>query len=119
MVLLFSSNAFRRGRLPLVPSRSLNRSFSSASSRLASKDHKSSNSEQKPENPQNESKPNSQNKSPTPNDTNTKSVSEADAELRERLEKMSGEGGSAGIEYEDGKPNAMKRSVRNNMFRLI
>ncbi|KAJ5102030.1 hypothetical protein NUU61_004252 [Penicillium alfredii] len=48
-----------------------------------------------------------------------KSVSQTDAELRERLEQMSGEGGAAGIEYEDGKPNAMKRGVRNNMFRLI
>ncbi|KAJ5423542.1 hypothetical protein N7491_008758 [Penicillium cf. griseofulvum] len=48
-----------------------------------------------------------------------KSVSQADAELRERLEQMSGEGGASGIEYEDGKPNAMKRGVRNNMFRLI
>jgi hypothetical protein len=34
-------------------------------------------------------------------------------------EDMSGEGGAAGIEYEDGKPQAMKRSVRNNMFRYI
>ncbi|KAJ6036697.1 hypothetical protein N7540_000976 [Penicillium herquei] len=44
---------------------------------------------------------------------------QADAELRERLEQISGDGGAAGIEYEDGKPTAMKRSVRNNMFRLI
>ncbi|KAJ5782623.1 hypothetical protein N7457_004397 [Penicillium paradoxum] len=48
-----------------------------------------------------------------------KTVSQADAELRERLEQMSGGGGASGIEYEDGKPNAMKRGVRNNMFRLI
>ncbi|KAJ5121666.1 uncharacterized protein N7515_009627 [Penicillium bovifimosum] len=46
-------------------------------------------------------------------------VSQADAELRERLEQMSGEGGASGIEYEDGKANAMKRGVRNNMFRVI
>jgi hypothetical protein len=32
---------------------------------------------------------------------------------------MSGEGGASGIEYEDGKPSTMKRSVRNNMFRYI
>ncbi|KAJ6113522.1 hypothetical protein N7523_006839 [Penicillium sp. IBT 18751x] len=50
---------------------------------------------------------------------NTKTVAQADAELRERLEKMSGEGGASGIEYEDGQPSAMKRGVRNNMFRLI
>ncbi|KAJ5713608.1 uncharacterized protein N7483_010789 [Penicillium malachiteum] len=43
---------------------------------------------------------------------------QADSELRERLEQISGDGGAAGIEYEDGKPTAMKRSVRNNMFRL-
>ncbi|RAL14973.1 uncharacterized protein BO97DRAFT_403992 [Aspergillus homomorphus CBS 101889] len=49
----------------------------------------------------------------------TKSVSQADQELRERLEQMSGDGGASGIEYEDGKPTAMKRSVRNNMFRYI
>ncbi|EKV06006.1 hypothetical protein PDIG_71770 [Penicillium digitatum PHI26] len=48
-----------------------------------------------------------------------KTVSQADAELRERLEQLSGAGGACGIEYEDGKPNAMKRGVRNNMFRLI
>lgn len=48
-----------------------------------------------------------------------KTVCQADAELRERLEQMSGEGGASGVEYEDGKPNAMKRGVRNNMFRLI
>ncbi|KAJ5587119.1 uncharacterized protein N7459_002884 [Penicillium hispanicum] len=64
-----------------------------------------------------ESHPNPPEKSSTPN--KAKTVSQTDAELRERLEKMSGEGGAAGIEYEDGKPNAMKRSVRNNMFRLI
>lgn len=53
------------------------------------------------------------------NPNKAKTVSQSDAELRERLEQMSGDGGAAGIEYEDGKPVAMKRSVRNNMFRLI
>ncbi|KAL2854546.1 hypothetical protein BJX68DRAFT_29995 [Aspergillus pseudodeflectus] len=47
------------------------------------------------------------------------SMAQADEDLRRRLEEMSGEGGAAGIEYEDGKPQAMKRSVRNNMFRYI
>lgn len=64
---------------------------------------------EKPSSPK--TKPSNQNK--------VKSVLQADAELRERLEQMSGEGGAAGIEYEDGQPVAMKRSVRNNMFRLI
>ncbi|KAE8350067.1 hypothetical protein BDV28DRAFT_139833 [Aspergillus coremiiformis] len=48
-----------------------------------------------------------------------KTVSQADEELRQKLEQMSGGGGAAGIEYEDGEPNTMKRSVRNNMFRYI
>ncbi|KAL4909325.1 hypothetical protein BDW74DRAFT_80163 [Aspergillus multicolor] len=48
-----------------------------------------------------------------------KTVAQADEELRQRLEEMSGEGGAAGLEYEDGKPHTMKRSVRNNMFRYI
>merc|ERR1712187_1075213 len=48
-----------------------------------------------------------------------KSVSQSDEELREKLERMSGGGGASGIEYEDGQPSTMKRSVRNNMFRYI
>ncbi|KAF7592915.1 hypothetical protein BBP40_012236 [Aspergillus hancockii] len=49
----------------------------------------------------------------------SKTVSQADKELREKLEQMSGDGGASGVEYEDGKPSTMKRSVRNNMFRYI
>ncbi|GAB1214771.1 hypothetical protein ATERTT37_003940 [Aspergillus terreus] len=49
----------------------------------------------------------------------SKTVAQADEELREKLEQMSGGGGASGIEYEDGKPSTMKRSVRNNMFRYI
>ena len=48
-----------------------------------------------------------------------KSQSELDAELRQRLEAMSGGGGEAGLELEDGKPVAMKRGTKTNMFRLI
>ncbi|PPJ57545.1 hypothetical protein CBER1_06248 [Cercospora berteroae] len=48
-----------------------------------------------------------------------KTVAEADAELMEKLAGHSDEGGAAGVEYEDGKPVAQKRSVKNNMFRLI
>lgn len=48
-----------------------------------------------------------------------KSVNATDDELREKLEQMSGGGGASGIEYEDGQPTTMKRSVRNNMFRYI
>ncbi len=43
----------------------------------------------------------------------------SDEELRQKLEEMSGEGGVAGLELEGGKPVAMKRGVRDNMFRVI
>ncbi|RDW68032.1 hypothetical protein BP6252_09428 [Coleophoma cylindrospora] len=48
-----------------------------------------------------------------------KTVAELDAELLEKLENRSGEGGVAGLEYEGGKAVAMKRGVKENMFRLI
>jgi hypothetical protein len=46
-------------------------------------------------------------------------VAELDEELKLKLEGISGEGGASGLEYEDGKAVAMKRGVKNNMFRLI
>lgn len=48
-----------------------------------------------------------------------KTMAEIDEEIRMKMEGRSGEGGEAGVELEDGKPTAMKRGVRNNMFRLI
>jgi hypothetical protein len=48
-----------------------------------------------------------------------KTVAEMDEELRLRMSGRAGDGGEAGIEYEDGQPVAMKRSVKNNMFRYI
>jgi hypothetical protein len=51
--------------------------------------------------------------------TKKKTLAELDDELRMKLEGISGEGGAAGLEYENGKPAAMKRGVRENMFRLI
>ena len=48
-----------------------------------------------------------------------KTMAEADEELRLKLEGISGGGGEAGLELENGQPVAMKRSVRENMFRLI
>ena len=48
-----------------------------------------------------------------------KTMAELDEEMRLKLEGISGEGGEAGLELEDGQPVAMKRSVKNNMFRLI
>lgn len=46
-------------------------------------------------------------------------MAEMDEELRLKLEGISGDGGEAGLELEDGKPVAMKRGVKENMFRLI
>ncbi|KAF1915241.1 hypothetical protein BDU57DRAFT_539620 [Ampelomyces quisqualis] len=48
-----------------------------------------------------------------------KTQAELDLELQQKLQGLSGDGGDAGIEYEDGKPVSMKRSVKNNMFRYI
>ncbi|KAK5165386.1 uncharacterized protein LTR77_008915 [Saxophila tyrrhenica] len=48
-----------------------------------------------------------------------KTIAEQDEELRQRMSGHAGDGGQAGVEYEGGEPVAMKRSVRNNMFRLI
>ncbi|KAL1877477.1 hypothetical protein Daus18300_002464 [Diaporthe australafricana] len=48
-----------------------------------------------------------------------KTVAEMDEELRLKLEGMSGGGGSAGIEYENGKAEGLKRGVKSNMFRVI
>lgn len=48
-----------------------------------------------------------------------KTVAELDAELQQKMSGLSGDGGEAGVEYEDGQPVAMKRSVKNNMFRYI
>lgn len=51
--------------------------------------------------------------------TNAKTTAQLDEELRRKMSDIAGDGGEAGIEYEDGKPVAMKRSVKNNMFRYI
>ena len=48
-----------------------------------------------------------------------KTQAELDAEVMAKLAGHDSEGGEAGIEYEDGKPASMKRSVKNNMFRYI
>ncbi|KAL2186974.1 hypothetical protein L209DRAFT_752790 [Thermothelomyces heterothallicus CBS 203.75] len=48
-----------------------------------------------------------------------KTQKEMDEELRKKMEGLAGDGGESGVEYEDGKPVAMKRSVKENMFRYI
>jgi hypothetical protein len=48
-----------------------------------------------------------------------KTMAQLDEELRMKMEGRAGDGGDAGIELEDGKPVAMKRGVKDNMFRYI
>jgi hypothetical protein len=48
-----------------------------------------------------------------------KTQAQLDEELKQKLAGISGDGGDAGIEFEDGQPVSMKRSVKNNMFRYI
>ncbi|KAL4753299.1 hypothetical protein BDW72DRAFT_37012 [Aspergillus terricola var. indicus] len=97
---------------PSRPARSI-----SSSSQLYS-ESKTNKSASKGEQPKEALKPRSTSEHPQPQ-PEAKTVAQADEELRQRLEEMSGEGGAAGLEYEDGKPQTMKRSVRNNMFRYI
>ncbi|TGJ82311.1 hypothetical protein E0Z10_g6455 [Xylaria hypoxylon] len=48
-----------------------------------------------------------------------KTMEQLDEELRLKMSGIAGDGGESGVEYEDGKPVAMKRSVKDNMFRYI
>ncbi|CAD0086323.1 unnamed protein product [Aureobasidium vineae] len=67
------------------------------------------------QNTQKQSTPQSQPEQPKKH----KTLAELDEELRQKMAGHSGDGGDAGIEYEDGQPVSMKRSVKNNMFRYI
>lgn len=63
-----------------------------------------------------------QNKHEPAKDSSTpkkKTSAELDRELREKLEGMSGDGGGAGVEYENGRAEGLKRGVKSNMFRVI
>ncbi|KAK4140563.1 uncharacterized protein C8A04DRAFT_14811, partial [Dichotomopilus funicola] len=51
--------------------------------------------------------------------TKKKTLHEMDEDLRLKMEGLAGDGGASGVEYENGKPVAMKRSVKENMFRYI
>ncbi|KAJ9489758.1 hypothetical protein VN97_g3519 [Penicillium thymicola] len=104
-------------RLHVTYVRSLSTTFRALEAQ-DSQGHRNTESKQEQSNQVSNNSSNQDNNRHTP-PPKAKTVSQADAELRERLEQMSGAGGASGIEYEDGKPNAMKRGVRNNMFRLI
>ena len=56
---------------------------------------------------------------PKASEQKKKTMAELDEELRLKLEGISGGGGEAGLELENGRPVAMKRGVKDNMFRLI
>lgn len=73
-------------------------------------------------NSQNRSNTTSENTGEVKHETIKKSrptIAEQDEALKAKMAGLSGEGGEAGVEYENGEPVAMKRSVRNNMFRYI
>jgi hypothetical protein len=52
-------------------------------------------------------------------ETNKKTMAQLDDEMKRAMESLAGDGGEAGVELEGGQPVAMKRSVRENMFRYI
>ncbi|KAH0288292.1 hypothetical protein M436DRAFT_48415 [Aureobasidium namibiae CBS 147.97] len=83
--------------------------------RLASSNPKSASSPTDAQSTQKQSTPTSQSEQPKKH----KTLAELDEELRQKMAGHSGDGGDAGIEYEDGQPVSMKRSVKNNMFRYI
>lgn len=109
--------AFQRIQSPLVKSQiSLTRHASSATAAAQSTGTAFKNTSSFPVANDKQSSENQENKEAA---AATKTVAEFDEELRLKLEGRSGEGGEAGLELEDGKPAAMKRGVKNNMFRLI
>ncbi|KAF8866362.1 hypothetical protein BDZ45DRAFT_735641 [Acephala macrosclerotiorum] len=73
----------------------------------------------KPSNVQQTASPKVEAKKPSTHIKRGQTVTEKDAELRAKLEGISGEGGEAGVELEDGKAVGLKRGVKENMFRVI
>lgn len=49
----------------------------------------------------------------------SKTMAQLDEEMRVKMEDMSGEGGAAGVEYENGVAQGLKKEVKRNMFRVI
>lgn len=62
---------------------------------------------------------NAEQKSSSESGTGKKTMAQMDEELRQKMSGLAGDGGEAGVEFEDGQPVSMKRSVKNNMFRYI
>lgn len=101
------SSVTRYSHLPIRPIRTSLRDYSDSSSTSTNTSAVSGDSQKSGAKPSEEVKP------------KRKTQAELDAELMEKLQGLDSEGGAAGVEYEDGKPASMKRSVRNNMFRYI
>ncbi|KAL8796157.1 MAG: hypothetical protein Q9195_001490 [Heterodermia aff. obscurata] len=102
-----------------APVKGKNAALSQISRRLQSTASSNSSSrEDSPKNPTPESLPDESKVGQEPKQKK-KTMAEIDEELRLKLEGISGGGGEAGLELENGQPVAMKRSVRENMFRLI
>lgn len=102
------------------------RQFSTASSTLGSTSQPSSSSsssdhkeKQQQRQEQQDLVGNQDTKELKPTATRKKTIAELDAEMMKKMSGIAGDGGSAGIEYEDGQPVSMKRGVKNNMFRYI
>ncbi|CAJ2509094.1 Uu.00g141200.m01.CDS01 [Anthostomella pinea] len=87
--------------------------------RLASSDQSASQSEPSSEAPRNPVKEEASPPKAPAGDKHHKSMAEKDEELRLKMSGLAGDGGESGVEYEDGQPVAMKRNVKNNMFRYI
>lgn len=62
---------------------------------------------------------NAEQKSSSESGSGKKTMAQMDEELRQKMSGLAGDGGEAGVEFEDGQPVSMKRSVKNNMFRYI
>ena len=91
-------------------------------SRLASTDSQaphSAISHSKSQKKENQASPSPSSKEDPPPPQEPQSQEEKDALVAQKLDSISGGGGEAGIELENGQPVAMKRGVRENMFRLI
>ena len=94
--------------------------FSTTSHRLAASKEQELLDESKPKDQTNEKQHNkSESTVKTKPATKKLTVAEQDELLRKKMAGIEGDGGASGVEYENGQPVAMKRSVKNNMFRYI
>jgi hypothetical protein len=84
-----------------------------ASKRLASDSNTTCASQKNPKTPADNGKKSTNTEKPK------KTMAELDEEMKRAMEGLAGDGGESGVELEDGKPVAMKRGVRENMFRYI